>query len=209
MLPTTPLPGPPELLPGRPDAIIDLQTDEGVALAQGQWRYRDASVREIDFVEVGEDLGPSGPPSRTYDVVPHAQAPDFDDAAWQVLSPPDTQRRLGAGRVCFNWYRIAVTIPDQVGDLDPTGGTVVFEVMVDDYAEVWVDGALPLALGNTGGQMLDQRPVGPGEVRARAVEGGTSHNLAEGDVLVVPAGVPHQFVAVSDPFLYFVAKVAG
>jgi uncharacterized protein GlcG (DUF336 family)/mannose-6-phosphate isomerase-like protein (cupin superfamily) len=61
----------------------------------------------------------------------------------------------------------------------------------------------------TGGEMVDQRPVGPGEVRARAVEGGTSHDLAEGDVLVVPAGVPHQFVAVSDPFLYFVAKVAG
>jgi mannose-6-phosphate isomerase-like protein (cupin superfamily) len=61
----------------------------------------------------------------------------------------------------------------------------------------------------TGGQMVDQRAVGPGEVRARAVEGGTSHELAEGDVLVVPAGVPHQFVAVSDPFLYFVVKVEG
>jgi uncharacterized protein GlcG (DUF336 family) len=61
----------------------------------------------------------------------------------------------------------------------------------------------------TGGEMVDQRPVGPGEVRARAVEGGASHDLAEGDVLVVPAGVPHQFVAVSDPFLYFVAKVTG
>jgi quercetin dioxygenase-like cupin family protein len=57
--------------------------------------------------------------------------------------------------------------------------------------------------------MVDQRPVGPGEVRARAVEGGTSHELTNGDVLVVPAGVPHQFVAVSDPFLYVVVKVAG
>jgi uncharacterized protein GlcG (DUF336 family) len=61
----------------------------------------------------------------------------------------------------------------------------------------------------TGGTMLDPRVVGPGEVRARAVEGGSSHELAEGDVLVVPAGVPHQFVAVSDPFLYFVVKVEG
>jgi gluconolactonase len=154
MLRAASVPGPPEFLPGRPDAIIDLQTDEGVALAQGAWRYRDASVREIDFVEVGEDLGPSGPPNRTYDVVPHAQAPDFDDSDWPVLSPADTQRRLGSGRVCFNWYRIAVTIPDQVGDLDSTGATVVFEVVVDDYAEVWVDGALPLALGQTGGQVV-------------------------------------------------------
>jgi uncharacterized protein GlcG (DUF336 family) len=61
----------------------------------------------------------------------------------------------------------------------------------------------------TGGEMVDPRAVGPGEVRARAVEGGTSHELAEGDVLVIPAGVPHQFVTVSDPFLYFVVKAEG
>jgi gluconolactonase len=151
---TAPVPGPPELLPSRPDAIIDLQSEEGVALAQGTWRYSDATVHEIDFVEVGEDLGPSGPPTRTYDIEPHAQAADFDDTAWPVLPPPDTQRRLGGGRVCFNWYRIAVTIPRRVGELDPTGATVVFEVVVDDYAEVWVDGKLPLALGDAGGQVI-------------------------------------------------------
>jgi quercetin dioxygenase-like cupin family protein len=44
-------------------------------------------------------------------------------------------------------------------------------------------------------------------MRAAAVEGGTRHELAEGDVLAIPAGVPHQFVEVSDPFLYFVVKV--
>jgi gluconolactonase len=148
------LPGPPELLPGRPDAVIDLQTDEGVQLVGGTWRYRDAEVRQIDFVRVGPDLGPSGPPTRTYDVVPHAQAADFDDSAWRVLAPPDTEQRLGDGRVCFNWYRIAITIPERVGDFDPTGSTVVFEVVVDDYAEVWVDGALPLALGQAGGQVV-------------------------------------------------------
>jgi uncharacterized protein GlcG (DUF336 family)/mannose-6-phosphate isomerase-like protein (cupin superfamily) len=59
----------------------------------------------------------------------------------------------------------------------------------------------------TGGEMLDAREVGAGEIRARAVEGGTSRALAEGDVLAIPSGVPHQFVEVSDPFLYFVVKV--
>jgi quercetin dioxygenase-like cupin family protein len=55
--------------------------------------------------------------------------------------------------------------------------------------------------------MLDAREVAPGELRARAVEGGTAHDLGEGDVLAIPNGVPHQFVEVSDPFLYFVVKV--
>ncbi len=145
---TANVPGPPEFLPSCPDAIIDLQTHEGAAMVGGQWRYSDTRVREVDFAGVGPDLGPSGPANRTYEVVPHAQAARFDDGEWTVLSPPDTQRRLSTGRVCFNWYRIAVTIPERVGDLDVAGSTVVFETVVDDYAEVWVNGSQPLALGN-------------------------------------------------------------
>jgi gluconolactonase len=148
------LPGPPELLPGLPDAVVDLQTDDGVALVGARWRYADAHMEEIDFVSVGADLGPSGPPNRTYDIQPHAEAVDFDDSGWDVLAPADTMLRLANGRVCFNWYRIGVTIPDRVGDFDPTGSTVVFEVVVDDYAEIWVDGHLPLALGRSGGPVV-------------------------------------------------------
>ncbi len=151
---TANVPGPTEILPARPDAIIDLQTLEGAALVGGQWRYSDTTVLQTSFVAVGPDLGPSGPANRTYEVIPHAQAADFDDTAWTVLSPPDTQRRLSTGRVCFNWYRITVTLPEQVGDLDVAGSTVVFETVVDDYAEVWVNGSQPLALGDTGGQVV-------------------------------------------------------
>jgi gluconolactonase len=153
LTPATRLPGPPELLPGRPDAIIDLQTDDGAALVGARWRYADAHVTEIDFVDVGPDLGPSGMPNRTYDVEPHAESVDFDDSGWRVLTPADLQLRLGNGRVSFNWYRTTVTIPERIGDLDPTGATIVFETVIDDYAEVWVDGELPLAIGNTGGQV--------------------------------------------------------
>jgi len=46
-----------------------------------------------------------------------------------------------------------------------------------------------------------------GEIRGNRIEGGTQHELHEGDVLAIPSGLPHQFVAVSDPFLYFVVKV--
>jgi uncharacterized protein GlcG (DUF336 family) len=46
-----------------------------------------------------------------------------------------------------------------------------------------------------------------GEIRSGAIEGGTRHDLAEGDVLAIPNRVPHQFTEVSDPFLYFVVKV--
>src|ERR671932_957314 len=60
-----------------------------------------------------------------------------------------------------------------------------------------------------GGEMRDVREVAPGELRAAAVDGGERRELRRGDVLAIPNGVPHQFVAVSDPFLYFVVKVAA
>jgi gluconolactonase len=152
------IPGPPEVLPGRPDAVVDLQTDEGAALVGARWRYADARVEDIGFVrlagpDAADPLGPGDVPNRTYDVVPHAEAADYDDSEWDVLAPADTTNRLANGRVCFNWYRTQITIPERLGDFDPTGSTVVFEVVVDDYAEIWVNGEMPLALGVTGGQV--------------------------------------------------------
>jgi gluconolactonase len=153
------VPGPPEILPHRPAAVVDLQTDEGVALVGGEWRYADARVEEIAFVALAgvgaaDPLGPGDVPNATYDIVPHAQAADFDDSGWEALAPADTMARLADGRVCFNWYRIAVTIPERVGDVSVTGTTVLFEVVVDDYAEVWVDGVLAPVLGDNGGQVI-------------------------------------------------------
>jgi gluconolactonase len=155
--PAARVPGPSELLPGRPDAIVDLQSEDGLALVGGEWRYSDAQVDEIAFVELGspeDPLGPGTVPNRTYDISPHAEAVEFDDSAWERLAPADTMRRLASGKVCFNWYRLVVTLPERVGDLDVTGATVVFEVVVDDYAEVWVNGELPHALGDTGGPVV-------------------------------------------------------
>jgi gluconolactonase len=153
------VPGPPELLPGRPDAVIDPQSADGCALVGGLWRYADARVEHARFVELAgpgtpDPLGPGDVPNRTYDVVPHVEGADFDDSDWRMLAPEETMHRLATGRVCFNWYRIVVEIPQRVGDLDPTGATVVFAVVVDDYAEVWVDGHMPLSLGDTGGHVV-------------------------------------------------------
>ena len=36
-----------------------------------------------------------------------------------------------------------------------------------------------------------------------------THELGRDDVLVIPAGLPHQFTAASDPFHYLVVKVAS
>lgn len=139
---------------GRPAAIVDLMTDSGARLVQATWRYSDVKIVEVEHRGPGPDLRPSGAPNRTLDISPHAGAADFDDSGWAVLPPGGLQARKGNGRLSFNWYRTKVTLPARAGGLDVTGATVVFEIVVDDYAEVWVNGRLPIAVGQTGGHLV-------------------------------------------------------
>jgi gluconolactonase len=138
----------------RPEAIVDLKTEEGLALVKGQWRYRDARVVDVSHHSPGADLAPSGPPNRTQDIDVHAGAADFDDSTWERIAPAQLEERRSTGRLCFNWYRTSITIPEKIGSFDPSGATVVFETVIDDYAEVWVDGHLPLVLGQTGTHLI-------------------------------------------------------
>ena len=69
-----------------------------------------------------------------------------------------------------------------------------------------VDGSATVVLG---GRLQQPREVAPGELRAPSVDGGERRKLRQGDVLAIPNRVAHQFVDVSDPFLYFVVKVAA
>jgi mannose-6-phosphate isomerase-like protein (cupin superfamily) len=59
----------------------------------------------------------------------------------------------------------------------------------------------------TGGTAVDAKVVGPGEIHAKSIVGGTPHHLSKGDVIIIPHGIPHQFTEVDGPFLYFVVKV--
>jgi uncharacterized protein GlcG (DUF336 family)/mannose-6-phosphate isomerase-like protein (cupin superfamily) len=84
-------------------------------------------------------------------------------------------------------------------------GEVEYHAHTVDVMHV-VEGEATVVLG---GAMRDVREVAPGELRAAAIDGGERRDLAPGDVLAIPNGVPHQFVDVARPFLYFVVKVAA
>lgn len=59
----------------------------------------------------------------------------------------------------------------------------------------------------TGGTTAGGKTTGEGEIRGENIVGGTERKLQRGDIVVVPAGVPHWFTEVSNPFLYLVIKV--
>ncbi|HEX6436341.1 MAG TPA: SMP-30/gluconolactonase/LRE family protein [Candidatus Binatia bacterium] len=136
------------------DAVIDLATKQGVEMVRGQWRYSDTKIIEVDFKAAGLDGQPGDMPIKAYDFTPHAGGADFDDASWEVLDPTTLDKRRSAGRLAFNWYRIKISVPERIGNFDPAGSTVVFATSVDDYAEIWVDGELPRAAGQSGGSVI-------------------------------------------------------
>jgi hypothetical protein len=113
---------------------IDLATSQGVGEVKGAWRYH----------EVTTGVGPE-----KNEIEPRAHG-KFDDSKWDVLKPETLRQGRGAGKYCWCWYRIQVTIPDTVGGKKFEGGPVWFSTVVDDYGEVWVDGALNHKLGETG-----------------------------------------------------------
>jgi mannose-6-phosphate isomerase-like protein (cupin superfamily) len=60
----------------------------------------------------------------------------------------------------------------------------------------------------SGGEVNGARQTAPGELRGGRIGGGTCRTLAAGDVVTVPAGVPHQMlVAAGESITYLVVKV--
>jgi glc operon protein GlcG len=58
----------------------------------------------------------------------------------------------------------------------------------------------------TGGEVIEPKESAPGEIRGASIRGGSTVQLAAGDVLTIPHGVPHWFKSVDQPFRYFVIK---
>lgn len=137
-----------------PKAVIDLATDEGVQAMKGAWRYSNTRIVESKFLAPGEDGQPSTNPLATYDYEPHAGGADFDDSQWEAIAPNSLDQRRSTGRLCFNWYRINLTVPERVNGFDTRDSTVVFETSLDDYAEIWVDGELTRHIGQEGGSVV-------------------------------------------------------
>ena len=59
-----------------------------------------------------------------------------------------------------------------------------------------------------GGELVDGKTTQPHEIRAAAIRGGMERKLAAGDVLTIPAKMPHQLkLEPGKEFTYFVVKV--
>ena len=144
-----PPPIPPLLQPQPPLApvvppvhVVDLMTDAGSALFGAVWRAKEAKLVECPALS---DARPEY--KTTYDVEPHAELVGFDDSDWERVAPTDLGGKRGGGMVSFFWFRSTLTIPPVAAGFETAGAKTVLRVNVDDYAEVWVNGAMPRAAG--------------------------------------------------------------
>lgn len=170
---------------------IDLRTKAGVEKVKGQWRYSDVKIIEVD----GKGPPPENKPLRTYSFEPRAEKTDFDDAKWEVLDPTTLGARRAGGQLCFNWYRIKITLPPEA-----EGKTVHFVTTVDDYGEVWVDGKLDRKAGMTGGQVVAGFNT-PNRVELKDAKAGRTYSLAVFGINGPISATPGNWIFLGDTFL--------
>jgi mannose-6-phosphate isomerase-like protein (cupin superfamily) len=58
----------------------------------------------------------------------------------------------------------------------------------------------------TGGELVGAKTVATGEIRGTDIRSGQSRKLSKGDVIIIPAGIPHWFKEVPGPLTYYVVK---
>lgn len=121
--------------------VVNLMTQEGVAALSAQWKNMDVKIVEAP------PRPDAGKWTSSYDIQPHAGEPGFDDSSWPTIDAKSLADRRGGGRLFMTWYRANLTIPEKIGDFATTGAVAVLTFTIDDYAEAWVNGAMPRRAG--------------------------------------------------------------
>jgi len=98
-----------------------------------------------------------------------------------------------------------VTAPDltvMVVSRDRAGEVEIHDKETDTFYVL--DGSATLV---TGGTMAGGKVTAPNQRRGKDITGGEIHRLTKGDVIVIPAGIPHWFKEVPQSINYYVVKV--
>jgi gluconolactonase len=145
-----------QLAVDKPQAVADLRSAEGITLLNAKWYVQTAKVANASFNLPGRGtngdlllLYPTGPEITTKQLLPQSGSADFDKG-FKEIKASDLESRQGTGLFSFVWYKVELTIPEVIGKLNTHGTTAVFEVVMDDYSEIWVNGKQMQGFGQTG-----------------------------------------------------------
>jgi hypothetical protein len=136
-----------------PRIALDLNKAEDRRKVNGVWR------RALGFVPGEPNQGLVAEREESA-----ARLPGYDDSGWAVCE--NIREPISRG-LAFGWWRIAVELPETIDGQSIAGANLVFETVIDDYGEIWVDGEIDRSNGVVVGWNRPQRVV----VSASAVPG--------------------------------------
>jgi gluconolactonase len=150
-----------QLAVNKPQAIADLKTKEGTVLVNAKWFAQVAHVQEKPFRLPGPQSGggdalhlyPTGSAIKSNTLHPQIGADDFEKGFVEI-DPEQLEERQGSGLFSFVWYKVELTIPAIIGKLNTNGTVAVFEIVVDDYSEIWVNGKQMIGFGQSGNGLI-------------------------------------------------------
>ena len=122
---------------------LNLEDPQDLTAAKAGWRFGPGLVPG----EPNEGLSASLAESP-------ARLAEYDDSSWETC---DDIRATRSSGFTFGWYRIAVTVPEQVQGTEVRGSRLQFETCIDDYGEVWIDGECNRDRGAVAGFNVPQR----------------------------------------------------
>jgi hypothetical protein len=150
---------------------LDLNTEQGRKVVGGQWR-------------VGPGYVPGEPNEGLVATIEGSPArlADYDDSSWDICE--NVRKGVSKG-FTFCWWRITVTLPEQVDGMQVAGSAVFIETNVDNHGEIWVDGELGTGAGIIGNNVQQRvaisREAAAGERHVIAI-------LAANGPLAIPRG---------------------
>lgn len=148
-----------QLAVNKPQAIADLRSQEGAQLVNAKWYVQNAKIVEAAFKAPGPGMSdalllyPTGAALKTHQLYPQIHAHDFEKG-FREIKPSELESRQGTGLFSFVWYKVDLTIPATIGKLDTKGTTAVFEIVMDDYSEIWVNGNQMQGFGQNGNGVI-------------------------------------------------------
>jgi quercetin dioxygenase-like cupin family protein len=124
------------------------------------------------------------------------------DASGVMYFPKDqVSQSFAKGATLYNGnpernYRVHIFHRDKPGEVEVhTKDTDIFYMLEGSATFV------------TGGTMVGGKETAPSEFRGASMDGGVVRVIAQGDVLIIPANVPHWFKEIQQPITYFGVKV--
>ena len=122
---------------------LDLENPDDLQQASAQWRF-------------AQGLVPGEPNEGLVAQIEGSPAPlaDYDDSGWEICESIQEGRSRG---VTFGWYRITITVPEQVHGMDVKGLPMHFETCIDDYGEIWINDECNRQTGAVAGFNIPQR----------------------------------------------------